>query len=90
MEKYLYLLQCSDGSFYSEITKDLENSISNHIEGIDPEHFTYTRRPVKLVFYEKIQNQEDDLKMEKSFHELTRKKKLELLSIVRKPVSDLE
>ena len=83
MEKYLYLLQCADGSFYSEVTEDFEKSISEHIEGINPESYTFSRRPVRLVFFEKINNPGNELEMERLMA-ITRKRKLELLGAQRK------
>lgn len=86
MDSYLYLLQCADGSFFSGITRDLDQCISNFIEGKDPEHYTYSRRPVKLVFYEKMSSEVEDHEQDEMIKKWSRKKKLEILS--SKPKND--
>ena len=52
MELFVYILECSDGSFYTGITNNLDRRIAEHNEGENPRAYTYKRRPVKLVFYE--------------------------------------
>jgi len=46
----IYILQCSDGSYYTGLTKDLETRIREHQNGTRSDAYTYTRRPVKLVW----------------------------------------
>ena len=47
--KYVYILECSDGSFYVGSTRreDVATRISEHVLGIYP-GYTASRRPVKL------------------------------------------
>ncbi len=57
MEQYfVYILKCSDLSYYTGITNDLERRFREHQIGIDKESFTYNRRPVKLSFYLSFQD----------------------------------
>ena len=49
---YLYILKCSDGSFYIGVTNDLDKRVIEHNQGINPESYTFTKRPVELVFHE--------------------------------------
>ena len=49
---YLYILKCSDDSFYIGVTNDLDKRIIEHNQGINPESYTFTKRPVELVFHE--------------------------------------
>ncbi len=53
---YLYIVRCSDGSLYTGVTNNLDRRILEHNLGLNPESYTYSRRPVKLVFYEMYQN----------------------------------
>ena len=46
---YVYMLRCSDGSYYVGHTDDLEKRIGQHNDGIYG-GYTETRRPVRLVF----------------------------------------
>ena len=49
---YVYILKCSDGTYYTGITNNLEHRLNQHNEGINSEAYTYARTPVELVFYE--------------------------------------
>lgn len=53
MKQYhVYILKCSDNSYYTGITNDVERRFSEHEEGLNTDCYTYKRRPVKLVFNE--------------------------------------
>ncbi|MFY9718419.1 MAG: GIY-YIG nuclease family protein [Candidatus Cybelea sp.] len=47
---YVYMLLCSDGSFYTGITNDLEYRVAQHQYGEGHKAYTFSRRPVKLVY----------------------------------------
>ena len=53
----IYILVCSDGSYYAGVTRrSVEERVSEHAQGLMP-GYRFTRRPVKLVFsehYERI------------------------------------
>lgn len=46
-----YILLCSDDSYYTGITNDLERRMKEHEEGINEGAYTADRRPVKLVWW---------------------------------------
>ena len=46
---YVYMLRCSDGSYYAGHTNDLEHRLAAHEMGAT-EGYTLSRRPVELVF----------------------------------------
>ena len=46
---YVYMLRCSDGSYYVRHTNDLEHRLAAHVRGAI-EGYTPPRRPVDLVF----------------------------------------
>ena len=48
---YVYIVKCSDNSYYTGVTNDLESRINEHNDGLNPESYTYKRRPVELVFH---------------------------------------
>ncbi len=48
----VYILKCSDGSYYTGSTKDLEGRVREHENGDHPDAYTYSRRPVQLVWSE--------------------------------------
>ena len=50
---YVYLLQCSDGSFYTGVTTDLKRRLRQHNgEIVGGANYTRARRPVALAWYE--------------------------------------
>lgn len=79
MTTYFYILSCSDGSFYTEVTQDLVKKVSEHIEGHNPLSYTFSRRPVKLVHYETFDNQESAFKRRSEVARLTRFRKTEII-----------
>ena len=52
MEVTVYILRCSDGSYYTGLTKqEIEARVWEHNEGVY-DGYTAKRRPVELVFTE--------------------------------------
>jgi putative endonuclease len=49
MKGYMYILECSDGSYYTGSNKNLELRILEHQNGEGANH-TKKRLPVKLIF----------------------------------------
>ena len=47
---YLYIVECSDGTFYTGVTNNLERRILEHNTGTSEKAYTFKRRPVKLVY----------------------------------------
>lgn len=78
-EYYVYILQCNDESYYTGVTNDYEKRVSEHQCGIDPQCYTYKRRPVKLVHLEKYSEIWDAIRREKELKGWNRKKKHTLI-----------
>jgi len=47
---YVYMLRCSDGTYYIGITSELEKRIGEHQFGTYTSCYTFKRRPVELVW----------------------------------------
>jgi len=77
---YVYIIQCSDNSYYTGVTNDLDWRLQQHNEGTDTNAYTYKRRPVKLVFYEMFQNPTDAIAFEKQVKGWRRAKKEALIN----------
>jgi putative endonuclease len=77
MSCYCYILECSDGTFYTGWTNDPERRIAQHNKGKGA-RYTKTRRPVKLVYLEEQTDKIAALKRERAIKALPRKKKMEL------------
>ncbi|WP_312322425.1 GIY-YIG nuclease family protein [Soonwooa sp.] len=48
---YVYILLCSDNTFYIGVTSDVHQRLIEHQEGKHFGSYTYTRRPLILVYY---------------------------------------
>ncbi len=49
---YVYIVKCSDESYYTGITNDINRRLNEHNEGISLTSYTFRRQPVELVFCE--------------------------------------
>ena len=74
MSFWVYILKCSDGSYYTGHTDNLEHRLSQHAEG-KPSGYTATRLPVELIFTELFATRFEALDMEQRIKGWSRKKK---------------
>lgn len=49
---YVYIVKCSDGSYYTGITNNIERRLAEHNKGINKDCYTFNRNPVELMFCE--------------------------------------
>jgi putative endonuclease len=71
----IYILMCSDGSYYTGITRrSVEERVSEHAQGLIP-GYTSMRRPVKLVFSEHYERIVDAIAAERRIKGWSRAKK---------------
>jgi putative endonuclease len=47
---YVYILECSDKSYYTGVTNNLERRMWEHETGFDPRCYTFKRRPLILRY----------------------------------------
>jgi len=76
---YVYILQCSDGTFYTGVTNNLERRLQQHNVGINKTCYTFKRRPLKLVFHEKYIDINLAISWEKKLKKWSAKKKKVLI-----------
>ena len=74
MLAYVYILQCSNGQYYTGSTKNIDKRLAEHQAGVGA-NFTRRHRPVKLVYYETFQRVEEAFRREKQIQGWSRKKK---------------
>jgi putative endonuclease len=79
MTCFCYILECSDGTYYTGWTTNPERRLTQHNKGTGA-RYTKTRRPVKLVYLEPQPDKITALKRERAIKALPRKKKIELFS----------
>ena len=70
---YVYILECADNSLYTGITIDVERRISehNHDNKLGAK-YTRVRRPVKVVYQEKLASRSLAAKREAQIKKLKR------------------
>lgn len=49
-EYTVYIVHCSDGSYYTGLTSNIQRRLFQHTSGIYIRSYIYTRRPVVLVY----------------------------------------
>ncbi len=74
----MYILECSDGSYYTGSTIDLEKRLNEHQTANGANH-TKKRLPVTLVYFEEFQRIDDAFYREKQIQGWSRKKKEALI-----------
>jgi putative endonuclease len=62
---FVYILLCADGTFYTGVTNNVERRFSEHEEGIDERCYTYSRRPLELLYMEFYNSPLDAIQREK-------------------------
>ncbi len=76
---FVYILECSDGTYYTGSTIDLELRITQHQNGIGA-NYTARRLPVKLLYFERFSTIAEAFYREKQVQGWSRKKKLALIN----------
>lgn len=79
MPYIVYILLCSDGSYYTGCTDNIYRRLFEHQEGLSPTAYTFQRRPVKLVWSEEIPTLDDALLHEHQIKGWSRAKKEALI-----------
>jgi len=74
----MYILECSDGSYYVGSTRDLEHRLGQHQNGIGCA-YTSSRRPVKLVYAADFDRIDEAYAAEKQVQGWGRAKRLALI-----------
>ncbi|WP_088067045.1 GIY-YIG nuclease family protein [Gottfriedia luciferensis] len=77
MEKskhYLYVLECSDATYYAGYTSDIERRLKQHNDGKGAK-YTRGRTPVKCIYHEEYQTKKEALQAEYAFKQLSRQNK---------------
>jgi len=87
MSFWVYILRCSDGTYYTGHTDDLEQRFAQHQAGSFP-GYTHDRRPVELVFSEYFPTRADAIERELQIKDWSRVKKEALFRSDWQAISD--
>ena len=72
---FVYMVRCSDGSFYIDITNDVDRRVAEHNLGMDRRSYTFTRRPVVLAHSSEFHDVYEAIRWEKQLKGCSRAKK---------------
>ena len=76
----VYIVRCHDDTLYTGMTKDLEKRVFDHNNSKIWAKYTKARRPVKLVWHQKVGERNDAAKLEFQIKKFAREKKEELIN----------
>ena len=77
---YVYIVKCSDEKYYTGITNDISRRVREHNSGKIKSAYTYSRRPVELVFCQEFNDIEQAIVFEKKIKKWSRAKKEALIT----------
>ncbi|QLC67559.1 GIY-YIG nuclease family protein [Flavobacterium sp. LPB0248] len=72
---YVYILKCSDGSYYTGMTNDINRRLNEHDYGLNKESYTFNKTPLELVFCTEFNDVIQAIAFEKQVKGWSRKKK---------------
>jgi putative endonuclease len=79
MRYSVYIVQCSDGTYYTGIAVDVEKRLKEHNGSQKGARYTKARRPVTLVYTEELRDRSSALKREYRIKQMTRAQKMSLI-----------
>ncbi|CZH42063.1 TPA: GIY-YIG nuclease family protein [Legionella pneumophila] len=77
---WVYILQCSDKSYYTGQTDNLEKRLTQHQDKMIPGCYTSTRLPIQLKFSQEFMSREEALNAERQIKGWSRRKKEALIN----------
>jgi len=76
---WVYILHCSNNSFYTGYTTDLEKRFQTHLKGTASK-YTRSFKPLRIVFNLKIDNKSLAMKIERNIKKLSHSQKEKLIA----------
>jgi putative endonuclease len=76
---FVYILKCSDDSYYTGVTNNLEKRINEHNSGMI-KGYTFSRLPVVMVYSQRFDDIKRTIEVEKQIKGWSRRKKEALIS----------
>ena len=79
---FVYIMECSDGTFYTGISNNLDKRIRQHNgEIVGGAFYTRNKRPVKLIYKEEYETHLEAARREVEIKGWTRQKKIHKLGL---------
>ena len=82
----VYILLCTDGSFYTGYTKNLAERIKQHENGKGAK-YTKSHKPQKIAYVEDLSSRSQAMKRERAIKKLSRQQKICLIDSQNKKTS---
>ena len=76
---YIYILLCSDNSYYIGVTNNIRVRLEQHQNGVHSKSYTYNKRPVELIYSEEYIDIKQAIEREKQLKKWSRAKKEALI-----------
>jgi len=77
---FVYILKCSDNSYYTGFTNNIERRFNEHEKGLNKECYTFNKRPLLLEWFETFNDVLDAIAIEKKIKGWSRRKKEALIN----------
>jgi len=79
-KSYVYILKCSDSTYYTGVTSNLDYRLNQHQSGFYKSSYTHNRRPVALVYYAEFTDINIAIEKEKQLKKWSKAKKEALIN----------
>lgn len=76
---YLYIIKCSDNTYYIGVISNLDCRMDKHHSGYYPSCYTASRRPLELAFYAEFTDINIAIEKEKQVKKWSKEKKEALI-----------
>ncbi len=76
---FVYILKCRNDTYYTGVTNDIARRFNEHQNGGDPFSYTFSRRPLELVYYTEFMDINQAIAFEKKIKKWSQAKKLALI-----------
>ena len=76
MSLFVYMVRCNDHSYYVGVTNDFNRRINEHNDGLNSISYTFSRKPVELVYFQEFQDNLQAFAWETQLKKWSRKKKI--------------
>lgn len=78
--RWVYIVRCKDNSLYTGIAKDLTKRIYDHNHSKTGARYTKSRRPVTLIWSQKVADRNEASKLELKIKKLWKQQKEKMIS----------
>ncbi|WP_395054818.1 GIY-YIG nuclease family protein [Flavobacterium sp.] len=76
---FVYIIKCSDNSYYTGFTNDIERRFNEHVSGRNKSCYTFNKHPLELMWFETFNDVLDAIATEKKIKGWSRIKKEALI-----------